>query len=127
MGASRKGIGGKKGRSGGWGKKTAERHLLEGTYRRDRHGPRPIPRPPVQAAPVPPLTPSEQSAQSGLLQLATRALARRGLEPTDQLDPTSAYAAAVLIGSPEEADVDWAGLCELGMIRRINPKARENE
>ena len=104
--------------SGGHNRKTTTELLLQGTFREDRHGPRPVPpAPPVHAAPVPPLTPSQQSAQSGLLELATTALARRGFEPTDNLDPTTAYAVAVLIGSPEESAEDLAALCELGMIR----------
>ncbi len=110
--------------SGGRNKKSIEDLRLHGTYRKGRHGTRPVPpAPALDAALVPPLTPSEQ-AKSGLLQLATTALARRGLEPTDQLDPTTAYAVAVLIGSPEESAEDLAALCELGMIRRINPDSR---
>jgi P27 family predicted phage terminase small subunit len=32
-------VAGVKGRSGGWNRKSAEQHLISGTYRRDRHGP----------------------------------------------------------------------------------------
>ena len=43
---------GKPGRSGGWNRLPVEQHVFRGTYRRDRHGPKPGP---LSAAPVVPM------------------------------------------------------------------------